>query len=139
MALGRQRERQMHMLVSWAKMPRSPGHTFYDNLQAVLIASDFDRFVATQYPPTYPPRGARPSLPPGRYVRMLPVGYFDGIDSEHELEWRCADSPSLCEFPRLGERERVPDHSCLSRTQSRLPSSSSAQPIRTRLISSTGW
>src|SRR3954467_13921410 len=28
MALGRQRERQTDMLVSWAEMPRSPGHAF---------------------------------------------------------------------------------------------------------------
>ena len=37
------------------------------------------------------------------------------------LEWRCADSLSLREFLRLGERERVPDHSWLSRTRARLP------------------
>src|SRR5438477_286594 len=42
------------------------------------------------------------------------------IDSERGLEWRCADSLSLREFLRLGERERVPDHSWLSRTRSRL-------------------
>jgi transposase len=62
----------------------------------------------------------RPSLPPGRYFGMLLVGYFEGIDSEHGLEWRCADSLSLREFLRLSERERVPDHSWLSRTRSRL-------------------
>src|SRR6201987_6574933 len=56
-----------------------------------------------------------------RYFRMLLVGYFEGIDSERGLEWRCADSLSLREFLRLGERERVPDHSWLSRTRSRLP------------------
>ena len=38
MSLGRQAD----MLVSWAKTPRSPGHVFYDKLQAVLIAADFD-------------------------------------------------------------------------------------------------
>jgi transposase len=34
------------MLVSWAEMPRS--HVFYDKLQAVLIAADFDAFLETQ-------------------------------------------------------------------------------------------
>jgi hypothetical protein len=48
MSLGRQRERQADMLVSWAEMPRSPRHVFYDKLQAVLIAADFDAFVETQ-------------------------------------------------------------------------------------------
>ena len=52
---------------------------------------------------------------------MLLIGYFEGIDSERGLEWRCADSLSLREFLRLGERDRVPDHSWLSRTRSRLP------------------
>src|ERR1700739_996149 len=121
MALGRQRERQAEMLVSWVEMPRSPGHIFYDELQAVLIAADFDRFVERQCAEEYAPRRGRPSLPPGRYFRMLLVGYFEGIDSERGLEWRCADSLSLREFLRLGERERVPDHSWLSRTRSRLP------------------
>jgi transposase len=52
---------------------------------------------------------------------MLLVGYFEGIDSERGLEWRCADSLSLREFLRLGDREPVPDHSWLSRTRARLP------------------
>src|SRR5437660_3252250 len=121
MALGRQRERQSDILVSWAELPRSPGHAFYDKLQTVLIASDFDRFVEMQCASEYAPRHGRPSLPPGRYFRMLLVGYFEGIDSERGLEWRCADSLSLREFLRLGSTERVPDHSWLSRTRSRLP------------------
>src|SRR5947208_16028387 len=121
MALGRQRERQSDILVSWAEWPRSPGHAFYDKLQTVLIASDFDRFVEMQCASEYAPRHGRPSLPPGRYFRMLLVGYFEGIDSERGLEWRCADSLSLREFLRLAERELVPDHSWLSRTRSRLP------------------
>ena len=52
---------------------------------------------------------------------MLLIGYFEGIDSERGLEWRCADSLPLREFLRLSEREGVPDHSWLSRTRSRLP------------------
>jgi transposase len=49
------------------------------------------------------------------------VGYFEGIDSERGLEWRCADSLSLREFLRLGTVEPVPDHSWLSKTRARLP------------------
>jgi hypothetical protein len=48
------------------------------------------------------------------------VGYFEGIDSERGLEWRCADSLSLREFLRLGTAEPVPDHSWLSKTRGRL-------------------
>ena len=121
MALGRQGDRQSEMLVSWSEMPRSPGHAFYDRLQAELVAAGFDGFVEGLCAAHYAARRGRPSLPPGRYFRMLLVGYFEGIDSERGLEWRCADSLSLREFLRLGERERVPDHSWLSRTRSRLP------------------
>jgi transposase len=109
------------MLVTWAELPRSPGHVFYDKLQTVLIAAGFDGFVEGECAPLYAARRGRPSLPPGRYFRMLLVGYFEGIDSERGLEWRCADSLSLREFLRLGEREPVPDHSWLSRTRGRLP------------------
>ena len=49
------------------------------------------------------------------------VGYFEGIDSERGLEWRCSDSLSLRAFLRLGSRDRVPDHSWLSRSRTRLP------------------
>ena len=121
MALGRQGERQTELLVGWAELPRSPGHAFYDRLQAVLIEAGFDGFAENQCAPYYAGKRGRPSLPPGRYFRMHLVGYFEGIDSERGLEWRCADSLSLREFLRLGTTERVPDHSWLSRTRSRLP------------------
>ena len=121
MALGRQGERQSDLMVGWAELPRSPGHAFYDRLQAVLIDAGFDHFAENQCAPYYASRRGRPSLPPGRYFRMHLVGYFEGIDSERGLEWRCADSLSLREFLRLGTTEPVPDHSWLSRTRSRLP------------------
>jgi transposase len=121
MALGRQGERQADLMIGWAELPRSPGHAFYDRLQAVLIEAGFDRFAEAQCRPYYAEKRGRPSLPPGRYFRMHLVGYFEGIDSERGLEWRCADSLSLREFLRLGTTERVPDHSWLSKTRSRLP------------------
>ncbi len=121
MALGRQGERQGELLVTWAEMPRSSGHVFYDRLQEVLVAGEFDGFAEALCAPHYAPRMGAPSIPPGRYFRMHLVGYFEGIDSERGLAWRCADSLSLREFLRLGERERAPDHSWLSKTRSRLP------------------
>src|SRR5215213_642854 len=121
MALGRQQDRQSEMLVAWSELPRSPGHAFYDRLQVELVAAGLDGFVEGRCASYYAARRGRPSLPPGRYFRMLLVGYFEGLDSERGLEWRCADSLSLREFLRLGEREPVPDHSWLSRTRARLP------------------
>src|SRR3954447_15246208 len=121
MAPGRQGERQAGLTVGWAGLPRSPGHAFDDRLQAVLVAAGFDRFAEEACAACYASRRGRPSLPPGRHFRMHLVGYFEGIDSERGLERRCADSLSLREFLRLGDREPVPDHSLLSRTRSRLP------------------
>src|SRR3954454_7984090 len=121
MALGRQGERQADLMLSWAELPRSPGHAFYDRLQAVLVGAGFDGFAEARCAPYYASRRGRPSLPPGRYFRMHLVGYFEGIDSERGLEWRCADSLSLREFLRLGTTQPVPDHSSLSKTRARLP------------------
>jgi transposase len=122
MALGRQADVQSDLLLSWSELPRSQGHPFYDTLPEVLRDAGFDRHVETLCQPHYSSvaRG-RKSLPPGRYFRMLLVGYLEGIDSERGIEWRCADSLSLREFLLLASRERVPDHSWLSRTRSRLP------------------
>ena len=121
MALGRQGERQTDLIVGWAELPRSPGHAFYDRLQTVLREAGFDGFAEQRCAPYYASKLGRPSLPPGRYFRMHLIGYFEGIDSERGLEWRCADSLSLREFLRLGTTEAVPDHTWLSRTRSRLP------------------
>jgi len=121
MALGRQGERQSDLMVGWAELPRSPGHAFYDRLQAVLIEAGFDGFAEGRCAPYYASKRGRPSLPPGRYFRMHLVGHFEGIDSERGLEWRCSDSLSLREFLRLGTTEPAPDHSWLSKTRVRLP------------------
>src|SRR4051812_38148257 len=121
MALGRQKRRQAELMIGWAELPRSPGHAFYDRLQTVLLEAGFDGFAEAQCKPFYAARQGRPSLPPGRYFRMHLVGYFEGIESERGLEWRCADSLSLREFLRLGTTEPAPDHSRLSKTRSRLP------------------
>ena len=121
MALGRQGEQQADLMIGWAELPRSPGHAFYDRLQAVLAQAGFDGFAERACAAHYAGKQGRPSLPPGRYFRMHLVGYFEGIDSERGLEWRCADSLSLRAFLRLGTTERVPDHSWLSKTRARLP------------------
>jgi transposase len=121
MAMGRQGGRQGQMMVLWDELPRSPGHVFYDRLQAMLMEAGFDAFVEKLCARHYARAMGAPSLPPGRYFRMHLVGYFEGIDSERGLEWRCADSLSLRDFLGLELRERVPDHSWLSRTRARLP------------------
>jgi hypothetical protein len=98
-------------MVGWAELPRSPGHAFYDRLQAVLVEAGFDRSAEKECGPCDAGRRGRPSIPPGRYFRTHLVGHFEGIASERGLAWRCSDSLSRREFLRLGTTEPVPDHS----------------------------
>ncbi len=121
MAMGRQRERQGNLMLIWSEIPRSPGHVFYDRLQQVLVDAGFDGFVEDACKAYYARTMGAPSIPPGRYFRMHMVGYFEGIDSERGIEWRCSDSLSLREFLRLEATDRVPDHSWMSKTRGRLP------------------
>src|SRR6516165_10293302 len=121
MAMGRSDAVQEDLMATWAEMPRSPGHAFYDRLQELLSEAGFDAFVEQVCKPYYATKMGAPSLPPGRYFRMHMIGYFEGIDSERGIAWRCADSFSLRDFLRLSNREKVPDHSWLSRTRTRLP------------------
>src|ERR1700693_3956385 len=121
MAMGRSEGVQGDLMATWAEMPRSPGHAFYDRLQELLLGAGFDAFVEGVCRPYYAPRMGAPSLPPGRYFRMHMIGYFERIDSERGIAWRCSDSLSLREFLRLASRDTVPDHSWLSKPRSRLP------------------
>jgi transposase len=59
----------------------------------------------------------RPGLPPGRYFRLLLLGYFEGIDSERGIAWRASDSLAIRRFLHLPLDEDPPDHSTLSRTR----------------------
>ncbi len=105
MAMGRAEGVQNDLMATWAKMPGSPGHAFYDRLQELLREGRFDAFVEQVCKPYYAPSMGAPSLPPGRYFRMHMIGYFEGIDSERGIVWRCADSFSLRDFLRLSRRQ----------------------------------
>jgi hypothetical protein len=39
---------------------------------------------------------------PGRYFRLLLLGYFEGLDSERGIAWRAADSLAVRSFVGLG-------------------------------------
>jgi transposase len=105
------------MWVATAELPKSPGHPFYTRLNALLEAADFDRFVEGQCAKFYAPVMGRPSLAPGRYFRLLLVGYFEGIGSERGIAWRATDSLAVRSFLRLPVEEPSPDHSTISRTR----------------------
>jgi hypothetical protein len=52
---------------------------------------------------------------------MLLVGYFEGLDAQRAIAWRCSDSLALREFLGLGMTKPVPEHSSLTVTRQRLP------------------
>ena len=116
MAMGT-RQSEGSLWVATAALPKSPGHPFYRRLNALLDAADFDRFVEGQCGRFYAPVMGRPSLAPGRYFRLLLVGYFEGIDSERGIAWRASDSLAVRAFLRLPVDEPPPDHSTISRTR----------------------
>jgi len=121
MGMGRRRrERQGQFWVASEDVPRTPRHVFYEQLNELLADSGFDEFVETLCRPYYAD-GGRPSIPPGIYFRMLFVGYFEGIDSQRGIAWRCEDSLSLKRFLGFGPFEETPDHSSLTYIRKRLP------------------
>ena len=105
------------MWVATADLPQSAGHPFYAQLNRVLDDAGFDTFVEAQCAPFYADGIGRPSLAPGRYVRLLLLGYFEGLDSERAIAWRAADSLSIRQFLDFALHEAPPDHSPLSRTR----------------------
>ena len=97
MALGRRRSKQTDLFIPTAELVKGPGHPFYTKLNQVLAEAGFDEFVEKLCAPSYKD-GGRPSIPPGMYFRMLFIGYFEGIDSQRGIAWRCADSLGLRAF-----------------------------------------
>lgn len=121
MAMGkREAERQGDLWLATTELARSPGHPFYERLNAVLAEAQFDARAEELCRPFYAEAKGRPSLPPGVYFRMLLIGYFEGLDSERGIAWRCADSLALRAFLGFALDESTPDHSSLCRIRQRL-------------------
>ena len=108
---------QQSMWVSAADLPRGGGHPFYERLNRILEAAGFDAFVEGLCAQFYAAKMGRPGLAPGRYFRLLLIGYFEGLDSEREIAWRASDSLGLRAFLRLALPASPPDHSTISRTR----------------------
>jgi len=123
MAMGKRRQRQEALFVMADGLPKSAGHPFYQALNRLLAEADFDHWIEQRCQRYYAQEEQRgqPSLPPGVYFRMLLVGYFEGIDSQRGIAWRCADSLSLRQFLGIPLHESTPDPKTLSNTRRRLP------------------
>ena len=111
---------QQSMWVATTDLPRNAGHPFYERLNRILSAAGFDAFVEGLCARFYTTMG-RPGLAPGRYFRLLLLGYFEGLDSERAIAWRAADSLSLRAFLHLAPPAAPPDHSTISRTRRLFP------------------
>jgi transposase len=98
---------------------KGPGHPFYGRLNEVFSEWDFDGFVEGLCERFYAREG-RPGIPPGVYFRMLLIGFFEGIDSERGIDWRCSDSLTLRQFLGYALTESTPDHSTLCTIRQRI-------------------
>ena len=119
MAMGKRakQRRQEPLWIAHTELPRTVAHPFYERLNQVLEERRFDDYVEGQCAGFYAERMGRPSLVPGRYFRLLLIGYFEGIEGERGIAWRAADSLALRSFLGVGLNEMPADHSTLSRTR----------------------
>jgi transposase len=116
MGTRKRHAKQVSMCLATEELPRSAAHPFYTRLNQILDAHDFDEYVEGRCARFYADEG-RPGLPPGRYFRLLLIGYFEGLDAERAIAWRAADSFALREFLGLVLPDAPPDHSTISRTR----------------------
>ncbi len=117
MAMGTRQDEQPPLWIATSDLPTAPGHPFYARLNTVLDAAGFDAFVEAECRQFYAAVMGRPGLAPGRYFRLLLVGYFEGLGSERGIAWRAADSLAIRRFLHLGLEDTTPDHSTISRTR----------------------
>jgi transposase len=118
MAMGtRDREHQGDFWIPTSALPMTASHPFYEQVNKILDAAGFDRFVEDECRKFYAEKMGRPSLPPAIYFRLMLIGYFEGIDSERGIAWRVADSLGLRRFLGYSLTDDTPDHSTLSRNR----------------------
>lgn len=117
MGKRKQRLRQSTIWIATSDLPTTAAHPFYERINQILDKAGFDAHVEELCAPFYAATMGRPSLAPGRYFRLLVIGYFEGLDSERAIAWRTADSFALRQFLDLELPETPPDHSTVSRTR----------------------
>src|ERR1039458_5885528 len=117
MALGKRREVAQPLFVSTADLTGVTPNPFYDAVNQVLASHQFDAYVEQQRAGFYHQSKGRKGPAPGIYFRCLLVGYFEGIESERGIAWRCSDSKSLGLFLGYAVDEQTPDHSTISRSR----------------------
>ncbi|MCX7394293.1 MAG: transposase [Planctomycetales bacterium] len=99
-----------------------PRQVFYQRVNELLAEAGFAWWLEQLCRPHDWQQG-RGSIAPGGgvFFRMLLVGYFEDIDSQHGIVWRCSDSLSLTSFLGCQPHEATAKHSSLMRITLRLP------------------
>ena len=88
MGKRRRHAKQTSMWIANQDLPRSAAHPFYTRLNQILDKAGFDHYVEGLCQRFYADEVGRPGLPPGRYFRLLLIGYFEGLDAECPLRRR---------------------------------------------------
>lgn len=120
MALGKRKVQQSELFVATNQLAQGPGHPYYSKVNEVLAEAGFDTFVERLCAPYYR-QGGRPSIAPGVYFRMLFIGYFEDLDSQRGIAWRCADSLTLRTFLGVAPTAKTPVHASMTVIRQRLP------------------
>ena len=122
MALGRKRqEQQQSIWIDAQALPEHDAHPFYQKLNDIFKSERIDAQLEALAAPYYDAKMGRPGLPPGVYVRMTLLGYFENLPSDRRIAWQANDSLSLRVFLDLALTEKAPCHNVLSTTRRRLP------------------
>jgi transposase len=117
-------EVQKELWVVADRLPKPSPSRFYELLNGTLEEMNFAEQVREMCAPAYAEaaRGGRPGIDPVIYFKMLMIGFFEGIESERQIAFRCEDSLSLRGFLGYALDEATPDHSSMSIIRQRLGS-----------------
>ena len=119
MALGKRKTKQQELFIASNQIPKTPAHPFYSKLNQAFDECGFDAYVEELCAPLYKNFG-RPGIAPGIYFRMIFIGYFEGLNSQRGIAWRCHDSLCLREFLGISLTEKTPVHASMTIIRQRL-------------------
>ena len=109
------------MWVATEKLPRSPGHPFYERLNQVLVKAGFDAFVEKLCARFYAERLGSPESTARTVLSAAAAGgVLRGAELGAGIAWRVSDSASVRAFLEYEPEEAPPSHSTLSRTRRRI-------------------
>jgi transposase len=117
----KQTDPQGSLWIVASELPVTAADTFYQRLDRELNESKFGDTVRAACAPYYKDTaGGRPGIDPEVFVKMLMIGFFEGLPSERAIATRCADSISIRAFLHFSLTEPTPHHSSLSVIRNRL-------------------